>query len=160
MLEFAESMKGVPYRYGAASRSGTDCSGFALQVLRHEGIKMPRTAAEQSTRGQHVGAGDLKPGDLVFFHTSRGSRISHVGIYMGNGKFIHASSGGGKVQVNSLSEGYYHKRFATARRVAKVKHHETHAEKISKAKHEDEDAMKKAEKEIKSSSRVSDAVGN
>ncbi|HVT13559.1 MAG TPA: NlpC/P60 family protein [Fimbriimonadaceae bacterium] len=160
MLAFAESMKGVPYRYGAASRSSTDCSGFALQVLRHEGIKMPRTAAEQSTKGQHVGKGELKPGDLVFFHTSRGSRISHVGIYIGNGKFIHASSGGGKVQVNSLSEGYYHNRFATARRVAKVKHHETKADKISKAKHEDDDAMKKAEKDIKSTSQVSDAVGN
>lgn len=160
MLDYAQSMQGVPYRYGAASRSATDCSGFALQVLKHEGIKMPRTAAEQSTRGQHVGAGELKPGDLVFFHTSRGSRISHVGIYMGNGKFIHASSGGGKVQVNSLKEGYYHNRFATARRVAKVKHSESHSDTIAKARHEDDDAMKKAEKEIKATSSVSDAIGN
>jgi len=145
MLTYAEAMQGTPYRYGEASRSGTDCSGFALQVLRHEGVSLPRTAAEQSTRGQHVGGGELKPGDLVFFHTSRNGRISHVGIYIGGHKFIHASSGGGKVQVNSLDEGYYKRRFATARRVVKVKHHAS----ASKSHDEDTAAMKDAEKEIR-----------
>lgn len=145
MLAFAKSLQGTPYRYGAASRHATDCSGYTLQVLKHEGIKLPRTAAEQSHKGRKVTKDNLKPGDLVFFHTSRGSRISHVGIYMGNGKFIHASSGGGKVQVNSLKEGYYKKRFATARRVAKVTHKETAAEKLARTKKEDESAMKKAE---------------
>jgi hypothetical protein len=67
-----------------------------------------------------VDRGSLNKGDLVFFKTTRGKRIGHVGIYVGNGKFIHASSGGGKVQVNSLNEGYYNRRFVTARRVAKV----------------------------------------
>ena len=61
----------------------------------------------------------MSKGDLVFFHTGRGHRVTHVGIYMGSGKFIHASSGGGKVQVNDLSEGYYSNRFVTGRRVAK-----------------------------------------
>lgn len=146
MLAFAKSLEGTPYRYGAASRHATDCSGYTLQVLKHEGIKMPRTAAEQSQKGRKVAKDNLKPGDLVFFHTSRGSRISHVGIYMGNGKFIHASSGGGKVQVNSLKEGYYKRRFATARRVAKVTpKKETAAEKLARTKKEDENAMKKAE---------------
>lgn len=159
MLQFAESMQGTPYSYGSASRHATDCSGFILQVLKHQGVNMPRTAAEQSTRGQHVGGGELKPGDLVFFQTSRGSRISHVGMYVGKGKFIHASSGGGKVQVNSLDEKYYRQRFATARRVVKVKH-DSHEEKLSNAERENEKAMKSAEKEIKPTSKVSDEIGN
>lgn len=156
MMAFASSMKGTPYRYGAASRSSTDCSGFSLQVLRHEGVKLPRTAAQQAKKGQKVTKSQLKPGDLVFFHTSRGSRITHVGIYQGNGKFIHASSGGGKVRVDSLNEGYYKRRFATARRVVKLKSSETKkADPIEKAKKEDEKAMKAAEKQI----QQSDAVG-
>jgi cell wall-associated NlpC family hydrolase len=158
MLQFAQSMQGTPYSYGSASRHATDCSGFMLQVLGHEGIKMPRTAAEQSQKGQHVSGSDLKPGDLVFFATSRGSRISHVGMYVGKGKFIHASSGGGKVQVNSLDEKYYRSRFATARRVAKVKHSSSKEDVVAKAGREDEKAMKVAEREIKTSSKVSDAV--
>jgi cell wall-associated NlpC family hydrolase len=156
MMAFALSMRGTPYRYGAASRSGTDCSGFALQVLRHEGVKLPRTAAQQSRKGQRVSKSELKPGDLVFFHTSRGSRITHVGIYQGNGKFIHASSGRGRVRVDSLNEGYYKRRLATARRVVKLKSKDTKkADPIAKAKKEDNEAMKAAEKQI----QQSDAVG-
>ena len=116
LLEKASSFLGVRYRYGAASRSATDCSGFTTQVFRSQGVKLPRTAREQSSRGQKVAKGSLKPGDLVFFNT-RGSRVSHVGIYKGNGKFIHASSGRGKVMVSDLNEGYYKRRFAGARRV-------------------------------------------
>jgi cell wall-associated NlpC family hydrolase len=160
ILDFARSMAGTPYRYGAASRSGTDCSGFALQVMRQGGVKMPRTAAEQSRKGQKVSGGDLKAGDLVFFHPSRGSRISHVGIYMGNGKFIHASSGGGKVQVNSLNDKYYKKNFATARRVVKVKTSSNKADVVAQSHREDVDAMKAAEKTIKTTTKVTDAVGN
>lgn len=148
MLQYAQTFKNVHYRYGAASRSGTDCSGFTLQVLKHEGIKMPRTAAQQSRKGQSVSRSGLEKGDLVFFHTSRGSRISHVGIYIGDGKFIHASSGGGKVQVNSLGEKYYNRRFATARRVAKVKHTSSKDEALASAKAADKQAMKDAEKSI------------
>ncbi len=116
LLEKASSYLGVRYRYGAASRSATDCSGFTTQVFKSQGVKLPRTSREQSTKGQKVAKGELKPGDLVFFNT-RGSRVSHVGIYQGNGKFIHASSGKGKVMVSSLNEGYYQRRFAGARRV-------------------------------------------
>lgn len=116
LLEKASSYLGVRYRYGAASRSATDCSGFTTQVFRAQGVKLPRTAREQSGRGQKVSKGELKEGDLVFFNT-RGSRVSHVGIYKGNGQFIHASSGKGKVMVSSLNEGYYQRRFAGARRV-------------------------------------------
>lgn len=117
LLAKARTYVGVRYRLGMASRSGTDCSGFTTQVFRSEGVRLPRTSREQASVGRKVGKAGLSAGDLVFFRTGRGSRISHVGIYVGNGKFIHASSGGGRVQVNSLSDGYYSKRFVTARRV-------------------------------------------
>lgn len=120
LIEKAQSFLGVRYRYGAASRSATDCSGFTTQVFKSQGVKLPRTAAQQSTKGQKVSKGELKPGDLVFFNT-RGSRVSHVGIYKGNGKFIHASSGRGKVMESNLNEGYYQRRFAGARRVIAAK---------------------------------------
>jgi cell wall-associated NlpC family hydrolase len=119
ILSKAQSMRGVRYRWGASSRSATDCSGFTSQVFRSNGYRIPRTSAEQSRAGAKVDRNSLRPGDLVFFRTRRGTRVSHVGIYTGNGKFIHASSGGGKVQVNSLSDGYYNKRYVTARRVVK-----------------------------------------
>lgn len=119
ILSKAQSMRGVRYRWGASSRSATDCSGFTSQVFRSNGYRLPRTSAEQSRTGAKVDRSSLRPGDLVFFKTRRGTRVSHVGIYTGNGKFIHASSGGGKVQINSLSDGYYNKRFVTARRVVK-----------------------------------------
>lgn len=119
ILAKAQSMSGTRYRWGAMSRSATDCSGFTSQVFRSQGYKIPRTSSEQSTAGIAVHAKDLKPGDLVFFHTRRGARVTHVGIYMGSGKFIHASSAGGHVQVNRLDEGYYQQRLVAARRVAK-----------------------------------------
>ncbi len=153
VIAYAESYRGTPYRWGRNSRSGTDCSGLTLQVMRHEGVRLPRTAAEQARKGEHVGKASLKAGDLVFFRTSGGRRISHVGIYMGNDKFIHASSGGGRVQVNSLSDKYYKRRFATARRVAKLKKHE-----LAVVKHEDSVAMHKAEKDIQTGSRGVDTI--
>ena len=119
LIARAETFKGVRYSWGSASRSGTDCSGFTTQVFRGEGVKLPRTSQEQATVGNGVSRDKLSKGDLVFFHTGRGHRVTHVGIYMGAGKFIHASSGGGKVQVNDLSEGYYANRFVTGRRIPK-----------------------------------------
>lgn len=119
LIARAETFRGVRYSWGQASRSGTDCSGFTTQVFRGEGVKLPRTSREQATIGNKVDRNHLSKGDLVFFRTGRGHRITHVGIYMGAGKFIHASSGGGKVQVNNLSDGYYSNRFVTARRVPK-----------------------------------------
>ncbi len=129
LIARAETFRGVRYSWGRASRSGTDCSGFTTQVFGGAGVRLPRTSQEQSRVGQGIGRGSLSKGDLVFFHTGRGHRVTHVGIYMGSGKFIHASSGGGKVQVNDLSEGYYANRFVTGRRVAKkvaTKPAETH----------------------------------
>lgn len=118
LLTQAFRMRGVPYRYGMSSTRGSDCSGFTSLVYRSQGVRLPRTSRDQSRIGQKVDRNGLSKGDLVFFKTNRGTRINHVGIYIGNGKFIHASSGGGKVQVNSLNEGYYARRYATARRPA------------------------------------------
>lgn len=117
LLAQAFRLKGVPYRYGMSSTRGSDCSGFTSLVYRSQGVSLPRTSREQSRVGAKVSKDSLQKGDLVFFKTNRGTRINHVGIYIGDGKFIHASSGGGKVQVNSLNEGYYNRRFAGGRRV-------------------------------------------
>jgi cell wall-associated NlpC family hydrolase len=121
VIKKARSMRGTPYRYGSMSRSATDCSGFTSQVYASLGIKLPRTSGQQATVGSHVDRANLKAGDLIFFKTTRGQRISHVGIYVGNGKFIHASSGGGHVMESSLSDKYYNTRYVTARRVIKSK---------------------------------------
>lgn len=118
LLATAQNYLGVRYRFGGtSSRSGFDCSGFVLTVFRQHGVSLPRTSASQATVGQAVSRGNLSPGDLVFFRTGRGSRISHVGIYMGGNRFIHASSGGGNVRIDSLGSAYYNSRYAGARRV-------------------------------------------
>lgn len=117
LVSNALGMLGARYRYGAASRSATDCSGLVIQAAKGSGIKLPRTSAAMSKVGKSVSKSELKPGDLVFFRT-RGSRVSHVGIYQGNGKFIHASSSKGRVTVSNLNEGYYSRRYAGAKRVA------------------------------------------
>ncbi len=120
IVERAYTYRDVRYSYGSASRSATDCSGLTTQVYKAAGVKLPRTSGQQARVGQQVSKGGLKKGDLVFFKTNRGTRINHVGIYVGEGKFIHASSGGGKVKVDSLNEGYYQRRYAGGRRVAKA----------------------------------------
>lgn len=118
ILDTAFACTGTPYVYGGTSRGGFDCSGFVGYVFAKNGVKLPRTSLEQSSRGTAVSRGNLQSGDLVFFRT-RGSRVSHVGIYIGNNKFIHASSGGGRVRTDSLT-GYYAQRYAGARRVLKT----------------------------------------
>jgi cell wall-associated NlpC family hydrolase len=112
---------GVRYKWGGNSRStGYDCSGFVKYVFKRHGVNLPRTSRTQATVGVAVPRNQLAVGDMVFFTNSRGSRIGHVGIYIGDNRFIHASSGGGKVEIDSLGQSYYAKRYAGARRV-KVK---------------------------------------
>jgi cell wall-associated NlpC family hydrolase len=107
---------GVPYSWGGESFSGVDCSGFVQAVFRRNGIDLPRTADAQYEVGRRISTSGLQPGDLVFFETySVGA--SHVGIYLGEGQFVHASSSNG-VRVDSLSESYYANRFIGARREA------------------------------------------
>lgn len=106
---------GVPYRYGGASPKGFDCSGYVMFVYDQHGKKLPRTADKQFEFGKKVKPHDLKPGDLVFFTTTE-KGASHVGIYVGNGRFIHASSKRG-VTISGLADYYYKPRYLGARRI-------------------------------------------
>ncbi|HSV75089.1 MAG TPA: NlpC/P60 family protein [Chthonomonadales bacterium] len=116
VVRTAFAYRGVRYRFAGSSPRGFDCSGFTSYVYRRKGVSLPHNAAQQFRRGQRVQKSEMKPGDLVFFTTTRRG-ISHVGIYAGKGKFVHASSGGGRVRVDTLRSGYYNERFRGARRV-------------------------------------------
>jgi cell wall-associated NlpC family hydrolase len=109
---------GTPYRMGGTSRRGLDCSGLVGAVYGEQGMDLPRTAAEQFHEGAPVAESDLRPGDLVFFHDTYKRGISHVGIYIGDGRFLHAAGRRHGVIVSELSRPYYHLRFAGARRPA------------------------------------------
>lgn len=119
IVRTAFAYRGTPYRYGGASRGGFDCSGFTSYLYRKRGVSLPHSARGQFHSGQPIGRAQMKPGDLVFFHTVTPG-ISHVGMYVGNGKFVHASSRRqGGVRVDSLDSGYYRARFRGARRFQK-----------------------------------------
>jgi cell wall-associated NlpC family hydrolase len=110
-----EDWKGVPYRYGGLSPRGVDCSGFVyLTFLSRLGMQVPRTTTELLKSGEKVRRDDIRVGDLVFFRTGPGNR--HVGIYMGNGDFLHASTSQG-VMTSSLSNPYWRQRYWQARRL-------------------------------------------
>lgn len=109
---------GSPYRYGGTTARGFDCSGFVGHVFGLNDIKLPRSSREQAKVGTHVEKDSLIPTDLVFFKTGGSSRINHVGIYLGDSRFIHASSTRGIV-INSLDDKYYKKAYYGARRVLK-----------------------------------------
>lgn len=115
----AQSYLGVPYRWGGRGPDGFDCSGFTSFVFSTAGFAIPRTARMQFRVGEAIEADALEPGDLVFFSTySRGP--SHVGIFIGGGEFIHASSGSGHVVQTPLSKRYYTNRYLGARRVLEL----------------------------------------
>lgn len=119
VVRSAFAYRGTPYRWGSSRPGGFDCSGFTKYIYGRKGVSLPRTAAEQYHAGRAVGHRSMKPGDLVFFHTTR-SGISHVGMYVGSGKFVHSSSSkSGGVRVDNLESGYYSKAFRGARRVRK-----------------------------------------
>ena len=114
LLDEAYSWMGAPYRYGGKSRGGTDCSGFMMEVYRTSlGISLPRNSAKQSEFCRRIPREKMVPGDLVFFGR-RG--VSHVGMYVGDGRMIHASSSQGVI-VSSLDETYYVKNFRHCGRV-------------------------------------------
>lgn len=117
----ALALLGVPYRFGGESPdAGFDCSGLVRHVFRDAlGFSLPRRAQEISAHGELVPRGDLLPGDLVFFNTLR-SAYSHVGIYVGENRFVHAPTSGGVVRVESIDVDYWSRRFDGARRLAPV----------------------------------------
>ena len=115
VVKCAYKLIGKPYVYGASGPNEFDCSGLTQYVYKSTGKNISRTTYTQVKEGVEVSKKDLKPGDLVFFNTS--SYMSHVGIYVGNGSFIHAPRTGKPVTISTLNEGYYCERFATARRI-------------------------------------------
>ncbi|OSI08115.1 C40 family peptidase [Neisseria zoodegmatis] len=121
LIGSAMGLLGVAYRYGGTSAStGFDCSGFMQHIFKRSmQISLPRTSAEQARMGEHVSRSNLQPGDMVFFRTMGGGRISHVGLYIGNNRFIHAPRSGKRIEITSLSNKYWNSKYAFGRRVKK-----------------------------------------
>lgn len=117
VISIGKQYLGVRYQYGAPSgvTYAYDCSSYTQYVFRKVGIWLPRTSAEQATRGYWVSKSNLKKGDLVFFKTTSSNRISHVGIYAGNNQMLHASSSG--VKLTNMNTWYWNPKYVTARRV-------------------------------------------
>jgi cell wall-associated NlpC family hydrolase len=119
VIASAKALMGVKYVYGGTSTTkGMDCSAFTQYIMKQNGVSLPRTAAEQAKSGTYVDKKNLQAGDLVFFNTidGNGKNVDHVGLYIGNGKMIHASSGQGKVVEVNMNTDYWNKRYTTARR--------------------------------------------
>lgn len=116
LLQEAASWLGVPYRYGGDDRSGIDCSALVARIVEQAyGITLPRTTAGQRRLGVSVPREQMRPGDLMFFRTNPYGRLDHVGLYLGQGRFIHASSSSGVV-ISSLDGSFFRRHFVIARR--------------------------------------------
>jgi len=116
LLDTAEEFVGIRYKWGGASQEdGFDCSGLTMAVYQLNGLDLPRTSKSQFYTGRPVAKDELKKGDLVFFATRGGKRITHVGIYAGNNTFIHAPRKGKQIETSSLSSSYFASRFIGAR---------------------------------------------
>ncbi|MDO4997311.1 MAG: C40 family peptidase [Neisseria sp.] len=118
LIRSAMGLLGVAYRFGGTSpTSGMDCSGFMQYIFRKSmQVNLPRTAAQQAQMGVAVSRSELQAGDMVFFNTA-GNRISHVGLYIGNNRFIHAPRTGKTIEITSLSNKYWNSKYRLARRV-------------------------------------------
>ena len=118
IVDAARSMIGVPYQYGGESPAdGFDCSGLVQYAYRRAGYQLPRTTGQQYRHVQPIPSRFLRPGDLVFFSNKYDRFVSHVGIYLGDNRFIHAPSSGKTVSVASLRDPYWRRHFASAGRL-------------------------------------------
>lgn len=121
ILNDAEDYLGTPYKFGGTTKKGLDCSGLVITVFSENDYKLPRRSEEQANEGTRVEVQSVKPGDLLFFATSGGSKVTHVGIvneisFRGDITFIHASTTKGVI-ISSLNDAYWNKAFLFARRV-------------------------------------------
>lgn len=120
VLRRALALLGTPYRWGGTSENGFDCSGLVGYVFKTAlGIELPRISRDMANSGERIDRNALNAGDLVFF-SRRGRRVDHVGIYVGEGKFVHAPRTGKDVMVSSLDTGYWSHKYMQARRVAGI----------------------------------------
>lgn len=118
ILATALSKTGLPYRFGGTSpEAGFDCAGFVQWVYAQNGLELPRTTSGMSKIGRKVARDELMPGDLLFYWRNRGSRLMHVGLYLGNGRFIHSPSSGSRISEDEVDGRYYSSIFIQARRV-------------------------------------------
>ncbi|MBI5555495.1 MAG: C40 family peptidase [Elusimicrobia bacterium] len=117
IVEVALKYLGLPYKYGGESLWGIDCSAFVRRVWGFFGLDLPRTSREQFQVGENTSIINLKPGDLVFFHKQGRKPVAHVGIYIGDSKFVHASGFDQKVSIGDLTQNYYRQCYKGARRV-------------------------------------------
>lgn len=115
--QIAKSLLGKKYKYGANGPYAYDCSSFTQHVFAQHAIRIPRVSKDQAMQGQYVNAYQLEKGDLLFFDSKNSKKISHVGIYLGKGNFIHASSSKARVVISNLNSNYYAKHFKWGRRV-------------------------------------------
>lgn len=112
----AISLVGKPYRYGGADLQGFDCSGMVYFIHQALGIEVPRTAADQQRVALSVAKPDLLPGDLLFFKTTGSKRVSHVGVYVGENRFVHAPQSGKLIELRTLDDQYYGPRLVSSGR--------------------------------------------
>jgi cell wall-associated NlpC family hydrolase len=117
VIETATALAGTPYKFGGTTPAGFDCTGYVRYVFREAaGLTLPRTSIDQIQQGAPLSPTQLQPGDLVYFRIDRKKDL-HLGIYLGDGRFIHAPSSGGVVNVQSIGKDYWRTRFLGARRV-------------------------------------------
>ena len=116
IADIAHSLLGIPYKYGGASPKGFDCSGLVYYTHGKLGIRTPRTSIQQYKTAKNIKLNELQSGDLVFFTLNKAT-VSHVGIYVGNGRFIHAPKSGKRVKENNISDGYWLPRIISAGRL-------------------------------------------
>jgi cell wall-associated NlpC family hydrolase len=131
IVDEARQSLGIRYGYGKSGARATDCAALARKAAAAGGVELPRTTREQYRVGEPVPREELAPGDLVFFRNTYRVGISHVGIYIGEGKFVHAASRQRSVVINELDEPYFAKRFAGGRRIVEREPEEIPLEKCA-----------------------------